>query len=287
MSTLDKAFIKAFQRQGVGGPHVRFAEPPAPAAIGGASIETLVAHKPREAESADALGDAVVETDPPKVEVAAADDLKAAFEIACFKWPNIVPALVDNRQPELAALVDELLPLAQGSLAVSSCRRGEGRTAVSLVVARQLAAGGARVVVVDADTEQPKLAETLCTAAEVGWVETLTAQQSPYEAMIESVGDRLAILPLKGSADDSSLAACANDLKQMCRQLQAAFDFVCFDLGPSIENLRWHSELCASGLDAVVVVRDVRHCRLEQAQAVGRKFADLGAAHWAIIENFV
>lgn len=287
MSTLDKAFIKAYQRHGVSGPHLPFGRqrPPAPAdaPVHGASVGSAIPTPHVSAQAADAIAD----RDPAADETAQVESLKPAFEIERFTWPELLPALVDHRRLEMSALLNELLPLAKGLLAVGGCRRGEGRTTVSLVVARQLAVQGARVVLVDADTQRPKLAETLGTAVEIGWQETLAARQSPCEAMIESLADRLAILPLKKPVEDAALADRGDDLKQMLQRLRSAFDVVCLDLGPSVESHPWQASLFESGLNAAVVVRDIRYSRLEQAQAVGRKFADGGAAHWTIIENFV
>lgn len=353
MSTLDKAFIKAYQRHGVNGPHAAFGRRPLPMAADAtnadsgnrpatvprphlpdiekaagepppekepisdsspiAVIEPPVEREPLVKSDSAAAGDAGLalqtriahqptatrsvskEERPTQLANASLDDsvdyaeceLRPAFEIEQFKWPAVVPALVDDRQSQLATLLDELLPLGQGGLAVGGCRRGEGRTTVAMIVARQLAQTGARVVLVDADAERPKLAETLGTAAEIGWSDALTNSQSAAEAMIESLADRLVILPLKRPVADATLVQHRHEMTRMLRNLQAAFDFVCFDLGPAVASRGWETTLFESGVRAAVVVRDVRHCRLEQAQAVGRKFAELGAAHWTIIENFV
>ncbi|HVA45426.1 MAG TPA: AAA family ATPase [Pirellulales bacterium] len=300
MSTLDKAFIKAYQRHGLHGPHVPFGRQSQPAPADAASADApLGAGESHAASSARphsahtkapaTLSDKPVgAAEAPPVGPVHVAGPKPAFEIEGFEWPDVVAALGDDLRGDLAALIDELLPHSRGSLAVGGCRRGEGRTTVSLVLARQLAGSGARVLVVDGDLQRPGLAEMLGTVAETGWDELLAKKLPPHEALIESLRDGLTILPLKAAVEESLLAANTAAVKELLERLQTEFDFVCIDLGPSTDvgDARQKS-LFAAGIQAAVVVRDVRDCRLEQAQAVGRQFVELGTAHWAIIENFV
>ena len=49
-----------------------------------------------------------------------------------------------------------------------------------------------RVAVVDANLDNPEVAGTLGVAAQIGWDDAGASNLSPGEAMIESIGDRLA-----------------------------------------------------------------------------------------------
>src|SRR5262249_12401 len=57
----------------------------------------------------------------------------------------------------------------QKCLALASCRRAEGRTTVTMAAARQFAARGLKVVMVDADFQNPNLARACGIAAQTGW----------------------------------------------------------------------------------------------------------------------
>jgi Mrp family chromosome partitioning ATPase len=331
MSTLNQAFIKAYQRRGVGAPHIpmpaaspaavvaapNLAPLPAPAEMVPANDDQTVVAAPSlvvkqagavaridvgqraegRASSAVVSGSTVSERSghhlgsaPAAVDEKApmGEALRPVFEVERFEWPAIVTSLLDQSRLELTALVEELLPSDRGTLLVSGCRRGEGRTSVALLLARHLANSGARVALVDADFSRPQVAASLGTAAEVGWEETLS-EASSSEALIESLDDRLVIVPLRRPVAESVLVASRVGLRAAIERIQAEFDVVCIDAGPLAESAAvcrpiWFGE---TPVDAVVVVRDVRHSRLEQCHAVGRQVVQLGARRWAIIENFV
>jgi Mrp family chromosome partitioning ATPase len=283
MTALNRAFIKAYQRSGIGGPHIPLTAA-APAVIGPADASP----------DADAPGDCLmsgpVELAAPCPEPAppleSQDRLHPAFEVERFDWPATVGSLLESN-PELTALMHDLLPTGQGTLVVSGCRRGEGRTSVALMLARHLAVGGLRVALVDADVQRPQIASRLGVAVEAGWEECLTGQLPAIEAAIESLTDHLTILPLRRPVPASVLNDKGDCLKALVDHWRAAFDVVLIDAAPLGEaDEASHESLLGARVDAAVVVRDVRHCRLEQTHAVGRKLVQLGVCRWAIVENF-
>lgn len=333
MSSLNQAFIKAYQRRGIAAPHIPlspvapadnvsaekaapqqppsvnvrafdrqaaavppshlFSKPPLSAAAKSRyaaddvpPLEPPVSAPVALPEEAKPVADVVREPDHDDTDAASkvATDLEPAYEVERFEWSAVVASLVGEADAELSALVSELLPGGRGALLVTGCRRGEGRTSVALMFARHLARSGSRVLLVDADFQRPNIAACLATDAEVGWEETLTGA-SPEQAMIESLSDRLVILPLRKAVDDPIHAAAA--LNDMREGLLGKFDVLCIDAGPLVEGGSGHIAFGDTPLAAAIVVRDVRHSRMEQSHAVGRKLVKLGVSRWAIIENFV
>jgi Mrp family chromosome partitioning ATPase len=351
MTTLNQAFIKAYQRRGVAGPHIPL--PASPDAVAKTPVEvvpvatsvlrqrqeprpsvavppadvpeveaaapaapevgfarhgvvarideptpTFASTKPdavvHESESHEKPHDALLAVDEPTdgeesaVPEAAEDDLRPAYEVERFEWPSIVKPLLDRSRAELSSLVSELLPTGRGCLLVTGCRRGEGRTSIALLLARHLAKKGSRVLLIDADFQRPQLASSLATHVEIGWEEMMSGT-AVSDALIESLRDRLVILPLRRPVAADVLSKARASLRTMLARLQESFDVVCADAGPLSEaGESGHETLFgATSWDAAVVVRDVRHCRLEQSHAVGHQLVQLGARRWAIIENFV
>lgn len=313
MSTLNKAFIKAYQRRGVGAPHIPLPasppEQPVPAprepiadadmadpvgavVADGPPIAELTttlelgspADSTPDAESLPALADDASENDD---YLAPFGDLIPAFEVERFDWPQTVIALSKN-STQLGVLMNELLPDGRGTLIVSGCRRGEGRSSVALLLGRYLGRSGTRVAIVDADVEQPQLASRLGMLVEAGWETSLTDELPPGEALIESLRDRLTLVPFKQPLSGLRASEAAPCLKRLIETLQAQFDVVCLDAGPLAEsNDTKHETLFGqTQIDAAAVVRDMRHCRLEQTHAVGRKLSQLGVGRWAVVENF-
>jgi Mrp family chromosome partitioning ATPase len=341
MTTLNQAFIKAYQRRGVAAPHMPLpataneashaagaspapqssptiparsfdrpneAIPPAHVSVKAPPAEALAdrhtqSHRPQDVEFEAVRKLAASEVVLPwgglsgpssgsdgvggPLQNESSDSLLPAYEVEHFEWPPIVTSLLERSDAEVAALLSELLPDGRGSLLVTGCRRGEGRTSVALLIARHLAKAGSMVLLVDADLNRPGVATSLATDVEVGWEETLSGA-SLSEALIESLGDRLVVLPLRRAVEEAALAGAGAALKKALDRLRSEFAAICIDAGP-VEAAAGRHEIWFdhSSVEAAVVVRDVRHCRLEQSHAVGRQLVELGARRWAIIENFV
>ena len=211
--------------------------------------------------------------------------LTPALEIERFDWPPLVSSLREVAAEPWHSLAEELLKNAR-TLLVTGCRRGEGRTSVALFAASMLAAVGHRVGLVDADFANPQLAERLGVMAATGWTEAVAHELPVAEAMIESLSDRMILLPLRRGAAAIS-AMDAGTVQTAIGALQDQCDLICVDAGPMVDS---SDAVCqavlAAGIDAAILVRDVRHSRLEQSHAVGRRLTKAGIDRWAIIDNF-
>lgn len=335
MSSLNQAFIKAYQRREAAAPHITL-PPAAPAKSDAADAKPApprpplgevrafdrqaaavppahhlgkspssvplvsryaaddVGHTSRPSEANDdpprRAAEAPAPTGPaspaaPKIHLELEPAfIEPAFEVERFEWPEVITSLAGQAAADLAALIHELLPDGHGTLLVTGCRRGEGRTSIALLIARHLARSGSRVLAIDADLQRPNMAICLATEAELGWNEIL-AGGSPEQAMIESLADHLALLPLRKTADGAAQAAA---LHAMRGELLRKFDVLCIDAGPLVESQSGDEiDFGRTPVTAAIVVRDVRHSRLEQSHAVGRKLVKAGVSRWAILENFV
>lgn len=297
MSALDQALIKAYQRRTTAGPHAQFPsqghEPRAsvaPALVAGPPA--LERHASASVAPARVAGPPGADDQPPGTRPGTTlPDLvpvspSPALEIERFDWPPLVAALREAASDQWTSLVEQLLGGAQ-TLLVTGCRRGEGRTSVALFVAAALAADGSRVGLIDTDFARPQLAARLGVLAATGWTEAFSQRLAVAEAMVESLTDRVILLPLRELTTESSFSVDATMVQTAIAGLRTHCDLVCIDAGPVADDTdHSYGAVLASGIDAALVVRDVRHSRLQQSHAVGRRLAQAGIDRWAIIENF-
>ena len=289
MSTLDQAFIRAYQKQSVvPAPHVAFPAGAAeslaqrtPPAIAPAHVDLPKQPGPQIAASSPRL------SPPPR-----SSPVRAALEVEQFDWPETVEVLRQSSAASFAAWSDQFSMDRGVTLAAVSGTRGAGRTTVLLAAARQisLARPGVSLVLVDADFRRPQLALQLGVAVEFGWEDVLSAEQPLAEAMVESAADRLTFLPLRAEIDDAWLAARGAQFAASLRMLHDSFDFVCIDAGPLEEMSQAFQAagICNElSIDAALVVRDMRTAGGEDNAAIGRRLAQLGVRHWDLVENFV
>lgn len=222
----------------------------------------------------------------------AVEPLRAAFETKRFSWPRNVEVLVasaGNEFSELAQELSERSASGRKTLVVTGVERGEGRTSLVLALARLAAARGLRTVVVDLDLVAPSVAEQLGLRPELGWDDAMVERMTAADAMIESLDDRISVLPLlHGPANPRSLSG-GSFLRNSIAELRERFDLVLLDVGPladEAQTIDLAAVLCGAKLDDALIVRDRRRTSPKQVQTVCRHLAVLGIDHWDVAESF-
>jgi Mrp family chromosome partitioning ATPase len=220
--------------------------------------------------------------------------LRPLLEVDRFHWPQGSTRLNDDAGSQLDELAEGIAKeCRQGrkAVAMSSCRRGDGCTTLTLAIAPRLAKMGLRVVLVDADFHNPLLARRLGLAPETGWEEALAGRLPLTEVMIESVEDQLALLPLRepvpgrtydlGGQPDPAISLAA---------LKEHYDLILLDLGRFGRTPRTATTLPlpdATWIDATVLIHNVRSTPQEDLKRTRRKIRDTGIVETGIVENFV
>jgi Mrp family chromosome partitioning ATPase len=225
-------------------------------------------------------------------EVVVAERMRAAFETQRFTWPRNVEVLIASAGNEFGEFAHELAERSAAgrkTLAVTGVDRTEGRTTLLLALARMAATRGLRTVLVDLDLRAPNLAEQLGLRPELGWDDAYAERMQPSDALIESVDDRISLLPLRnGPANPRSLAG-NTFLRGAIEDLREQFDLVLLDVGPLTDDqqtIDLAAALCGSPLDDALVVRDRRRTTPKQVQEACRRLAVLGIHRWDVAENF-
>lgn len=217
--------------------------------------------------------------------------LLASFEVARFNWPGRVSQLTTAAAAgfgALATLIAQRSREGRKVLAVASTHRGEGRTTVAQAVARMIGNRNVRVALVDADFQRPQLGEQLQLAIAVGWEDVLAGDQPLREALIESMADRVTLLPLRAALPEPAV----NDrhlVAETIEQLRRSFDLVVIDLGPLGDDsaaLDFAAVFHGARIDDALVVRDIHTTTHDDLKRVGRRLSAAGVGHWDIVENF-
>ena len=290
MTAIDQALIKAFSCQAT--PSEARPTPEAPV---DPPAEAVAEPQSRRNESA------VVRPETESDSVVASSALpgdhvfQPSFRVDSFAWPSGCTRLSMVAGNQMDQLADALLAgLERGEqvVAMSGCRRGDGCTTLLLCASRRLADRGFKIALVDADFDNPLLARRLGLLPEAGWEEVLAARLRAEEVIIESVQDRLAVLPLCGSLPSqggvSQRPPDSGNLKVL-DVLREHYDLVLVDLGEfdgGVEDNE--SSLAVIGwLDAVVLVRNLRNAQENKLRETRRRVLAAGLLEAGIVENFV
>jgi len=219
-------------------------------------------------------------------------EFRAAFETERFHWPRNVEVLIASAGNEFAqftAELEERIAAGRKTLAITGSSRGEGRSTLTLSLARLLANRGLNVVVVDVDLRQPQLAEMLGIRPELGWDDVYAERLPVTDALIESAAERITLLPMRSGFSNPRALAGNRTLAGIIDQLKQHYDAVLLDVGPlpdDQDTIDLAAALTGCKLDDALVVRDRRTVSPKDVQAVCRRLAVLGVHHCDIAENF-
>jgi Mrp family chromosome partitioning ATPase len=214
------------------------------------------------------------------------------LEVERFLWPTAVQSLLARIGPAIERFATELLTEAargEKTLAITGGQRAQGRTTLTLLLAKQIGLLGGRVIVVDGDFERPLISRALGVDAPWGWDQSLSGEIPLDEAIVTAVGDRVAMLPwnTKNAAplaplDDVRAAACLGLLREH-------YDLVLVDAGP-LPAPNTSSEMrrlaTTARIDGCYVVHDGR---ASATPALAEVLAHAGGIGWrvfGVLENY-
>lgn len=311
MISLDRAFIKAYQRQSGGqgsvpSPHFRPAGEAKPAP---SRAETALAAAPASDLPAAPQGEATWQAPlvepaappvwtpkpaperetPPAERNAIANVLRPVFEVERLQWPRHCLALLKRAESQLAesaAQLKALMAHGQRLVCVTSMKRGEGRTCTLLCLARLLSAEGHKIALVDADLRQPQLGRQFGLLPQAGWENVLLDHLPLEEALIEAVDDRATLLPARGPWTEPLPNELYRPMSEAVQRLREQYEMVLLDSGP-LETNGTEELLAAMRCDAAVLVRDLRSTSVAELESAALRLAAAGISRWQVAENFV
>ncbi len=265
-----------------------------------ASAPEPVSAMPLPSEAAKAVKVAQqVNEPPPRLKLAATpdprdvSDFQPLLEVDRVAWPTVVSRMDGLADGALGSLADALMDGAsrgQKVIALAGCHRGEGCTTVALATARRLAARGARVILVDADFERPRVARRLGLAPQVGWEEVLCGRVPLAEAVIQSLHDRLDLLPVREPLSDAmNLSGEPWDPSSIIGVLREHYDLVLLDLGRVSKWSKSGVGVFASAarwIDAVILVHNLRSTPPLELTQAWQRLSAAGIVEVAVVENF-
>jgi len=222
-----------------------------------------------------------------------AKPFRPMLQVDRLSWPQVCGRMARLAGDQLDGLGEAFLAASargQKILALAGYRPGEGCTTLLLSVARRLAERGKKVVVVDADLGEPQLASRLALLPEAGWEEVVAGQLDLAEVLIESVADRVAVLPWCGPRSTSGETMLSHPPRpEILEPLRTHYDLILVDLGAIDTGSESHFlPLPSAGqwLDAVVLVHDVRHPAQSQLRRVQEYLATANIPRMGVAENF-
>ena len=170
------------------------------------------------------------------------------------------------------------------SIGITSPRFGEGKTTVAFNLAKCIADGGKRVLLIDADLRRLSLTKALAPQSECGLPEVLRGAVALTDiAVMPGAGFHLLAQPLDRITRRPPDILSSRQMREMLDSAKLIFDYVVLDLPPVID----HVDACASAnqLDLFVLVAEWGRTRITDLEAVWARSDHIAERVVGIIVN--
>jgi Mrp family chromosome partitioning ATPase len=218
-------------------------------------------------------------------------EFRPGLEVEQFAWMPLIDNLCQQQQIGFDRVLLELeaeLSADRRIIALTSVKRGEGRTTMLQCLARRAAEMGLRVCLLDLDDSKPALAEQLGLAIDSGWEQAVFAGKPLAECCVEANRDALTAVLLKQALQPGALAQQSIAASAMLLELREQFDLILVDTAPlcvdsaASEGRSTYSEL---PIDRWLVVRDLRHTSLAELARWQRQLGNRRMPFLGVLEN--
>ncbi|HWX40495.1 MAG TPA: CpsD/CapB family tyrosine-protein kinase [Blastocatellia bacterium] len=118
---------------------------------------------------------------------------------------------------------------------VTSAKRGDGRTLLTLSLAAALARARQRVLVIDCDLQRPSISRVLGLEAQAGLVEAVEGKVTPGAALIKISPYGFDVLPLRARTDSSAEVLASPGLRNLLDAIEPNYNFILFDSSPLLD----------------------------------------------------
>lgn len=219
------------------------------------------------------------------------DDIEGRLDL---KLLGITPKLKDGEDP-VATLAEPKEPLSEAftslrtalhfatpaglpnKLLLTSTEAGEGKSSTAYGIARSMAEGGRRVLLVDCDLRRPSIHELTGLKNTIGLTGVLAVPNRIEEAVMESGVANLAVLPSGQRPNVPTDVLASLRFAELLKRLEEAFDVIVLD-GPPVLGLADSAILASQPDVATLFVVEAGRSHSGAVRGAVKRLADNSAA---------
>ena len=168
------------------------------------------------------------------------------------------------------------------SFIVTSAVPGEGKSTVSLSLARSLADAGSPVILIDADLRRPTVAKKLKLDAKVGLTQVLAGQVEIANAVHQLGDSNLFVLPAGRIPPNPSELLGSDKMRQLINELSEEF-IVVVDVPPLLPVT--DASLLSHSVDGVILVGSIGRSHREQMTEASSILKKVNANLFGLVLN--
>lgn len=136
-------------------------------------------------------------------------------------------------------------------IAITSALPSEGKTTVALCLARSMASGSDRILLIDCDVRRRGVSRWIGGTREVGLLEVLRGEVQLEDALVTDTRTGLSVLPLSSSAQEDHALLTGTGMDTLLALAAQSFDAVIMDTAPVLPMADARLLLCKA--DASII----------------------------------
>lgn len=211
------------------------------------------------------------------------------WSVNVLQWPSITDQLLQEPSLTIDRIgnnVSKLMTGDQNRLIVTSAKRGEGSSTLSISIARWARANRRQVLLIDADLQDAGLTSSIGLGTEVSWLSTIDTPRNVGDVIIQDQESGMFVMPLSPLSDRSNLPSnIFQALTKMLEPICDCFDLVVMDMGPTQQFLNETSRVDVVA-DAAMLVNDVTQPSDGEFSRAKSSLLSAGIAKMIVAENF-
>lgn len=170
-------------------------------------------------------------------------------------------------------------------VAVTSAVPGEGKTTVSLCLARVAALSGQRVLLVDCDLRRRSVKEVLAIEPQAGLLQVLAGEVTWRQAVHVDAASGMSVLPVSGAGFTPKEIFGAEDMSSLLAELRGSFDLIVLDCAPVLAVAE--TRVAVAKADCAVVVARWQKTPMRAVRVMLQQLTDAGATIRGVALNGV
>lgn len=141
-------------------------------------------------------------------------------------------------------------------IAVTSAVPNEGKTTMSICLARISAMSGQRVVLVDCDLRRHSASELVAASARIGLLDVLSGQGDWRQALVQDTESQAFVLPALSSRFTPQDVFASDAMGRLVEELRAEFDLVILDSAPVLAIAETRTVAAHADITVIVIRAD-------------------------------
>ena len=213
-------------------------------------------------------------------------DSSTSLQVPGFQWPEVSSNLLGSpAMLNLVTTIQQTLQTYRTQIVVASAEKNAGASTVALSLARELADQNQSVLLIDANLENPDLANQLGLTTQLSWTQAIDDGRPTNQLIIQQKSGGMSLLPLAMLESHRIPSNLFDQLATISNPLAWIYDYVVIDVG-TVNQYIANSSKSKIRAASTLLVSDSSHGNEANLHSQDAKLRMFGIENVLRVQNF-